>query len=987
MNFELIHLLSIGLLYLGLLFGIAYLTATGLIPRSWFGHPITYVLSLGVYASAWSLFGSVGLAYQYGFGFLAYYLGLSGAFMLAPVLLIPILRITRTFQLSSIADLLAFRYRSPWVGSVSAVVNLISGLLLISLQISIVIHIIEILVPDAPMSSLSAILCLAIFVFSLFFSITRNTRLEKSGALVAVIAFDSIIKLIAFLTLGIFAVYQVFGGVGELNNWLNTYGMRVSAFERHLDDGPWRALLLIFFGSAVVMPHMFHMMFKENLSSKSLYKASWGLPLYLFLISIPVLPILWAAIKSGSPTIPDYFTLGITLSTNSPAMAIVAFLGSLSAATGLIIVTTQALASTLLNHLVLPVYRPSKMNNIYSWVNWIKGCLVLSILFIVFVFLLTDSTLPISMLGVLAFTAGIQLLPAVLGVLYWPIGNHKGVLTGLSAGITVWIVTMFLPICTGFDIAQLLGDEAGYQLNADDWHTYTLVALIVNVTFFTLVSLFTETPTAELNAAQSCSVDTLSRPARRVLEADSSEEFKTALTKSLGEAVANREVSRALMELNLPDIEFRPYALRRLRDQIEANLSGLLGPSIAQDIVKNHLSYKASETPDGRDIHYVERTLEDYQSRLTGLAAELDSLRRYHRQTLQNLPIATCSLGNDLEILMWNHAMSELTGIEPNDIIGSRVFSLPRPWSELLYQFAVADTPHFYKQKLTLEGQPHWLSLHKAMIDGPENTEQGQVLLVEDNTETRLLEDKLVHSERLASVGRLAAGIAHEIGNPVTGIACLAQNLKMESDDPAILETARQIIDQTKRISNIVQSLMNFSRSGNHAHQINHASASISRCVNEAINLLSLSEKEKQIEYLNSVPAKLSVNGDEQRLVQVFVNLLSNARDASPNKSVISVTGKQQAYSVIVEVTDPGCGISPEQLDHIFEPFYTTKEPGRGTGLGLSLVYSIVEEHYGNIRVFSPANKTTGTGTKVIVSLPAEIKRLSNENQVTSDPG
>lgn len=113
--------------------------------------------------------------------------------------------------------------------------------------------------------------------------------------------------------------------------------------------------------------------------------------------------------------------------------------------------------------------------------------------------------------------------------------------------------------------------------------------------------------------------------------------------------------------------------------------------------------------------------------------------------------------------------------------------------------------------------------------------------------------------------------------------------------------------------------------------------------------------------------------GDEQRLVQVFINLLDNAKDASPPGSVIRVSGKLDGYSAIIEVTDMGCGIDPQKLDHIFEPFYTTKGPDRGTGLGLSLVYSIIEEHYGYIQVFSPANTETGTGTKVVINLPASF--------------
>jgi len=219
-------------------------------------------------------------------------------------------------------------------------------------------------------------------------------------------------------------------------------------------------------------------------------------------------------------------------------------------------------------------------------------------------------------------------------------------------------------------------------------------------------------------------------------------------------------------------------------------------------------------------------------------------------------------------------------------------------------------------------------------------------------------------------VGRFAAGVAHEIGNPVTGIACLAQNMRLETDDKELLNTAQQIIDQTKRISNILQSLMNFSRSGNHSQSTVHEPVSIYRCVQEASNLLALSDRANEVVYINHCDDDLTVIGDVQRLVQVFINLLSNARDASPDGSVIEITGKADGYSAIIEVCDQGSGISKDQLEHVFEPFYTTKDPDKGTGLGLSLVYSIIEEHYGHIQVISPVDDQTGRGTIVKINLP-----------------
>jgi signal transduction histidine kinase len=286
---------------------------------------------------------------------------------------------------------------------------------------------------------------------------------------------------------------------------------------------------------------------------------------------------------------------------------------------------------------------------------------------------------------------------------------------------------------------------------------------------------------------------------------------------------------------------------------------------------------------------------------------------------------------------MWNHAMEALTGISADEVVGAKLMALPEHWHALLDDFNSGNDPHRYKHRLDLRGKPHWLNLHKAALNGPDHPEGGSIILVEDQTETRLLEDELMHSERLASVGRLAAGVAHEIGNPVTGISSLAQNLKLETDNPEILDTASQIQQQTRRISTILQSLMNFSRTGNHAHATRYEPVSLHRCVEESVNLLSLGENRKGIHYENDCPHDLQILGDEQRLVQVFVNLLANARDASPEGGTIQVTGKRDSYSAIIEVIDEGTGIPSDQQDHVFEPFLPPKHPTKAQGLASPL--------------------------------------------------
>ncbi|MBB5320793.1 ATP-binding protein [Marinobacter oulmenensis] len=971
MSFSATGLLGASLLYLLLLFGIAWGSEQSTLLRRWVRHPLVYTLSLGVYAGIWAIYGAVGLAAESGYGFLAYYLGISGAFLLAPVLLNPILRIGRAYQLTSLADLFAYRYRSQWAGTLVTLCSAAAIMSLLSMQIQAVSVSASQLAPDTSPKVIAVMFGLMVVLFTILFGSRRNQSSENHEGLVLAIAFDSLVKLAALLALGATILFSVFGGNAGLEQWLAQQPANETNMATAVNDGSWRALLLMSFAAALVLPHMYHMTFSENPSPRALAKASWGLPLYLLLIGLPVPLIVWGGQALSVDTPAAFFSIGVARALDQPALTLLVYTAGLSAASGLMIVSTLALAGMVLNHVVLPLRTPRDQTDIYRWLQWVKRFLIALILFFALLFHeLIGRQLDLAILGAISLTGTLQLLPGALGVLYWPEGNRRGVIAGLITGLAIWLVTLVLPFSYTLDL--LNGLDLPVLPSRDNWYLFTFASLSANVAVFVLVSVLSPASTEETRAAQACSLGALSRPRRRELLAGSSNEFIQQLAAPLGVSVARREIERALNQLKLPAVEFRPYQLRRLRDQVEVNLSGLMGPSVARDIVKRHLGFKPlTRGTTGQDIRYVERALGDYQSQLTGLAGELDNLRRHYRQTLQNLPIPACSVGEDGEILMWNHAMETLTDIPADEVVGAKLLALPGHWQTLLDDFNRGDDLHRYKHRLDLQGRPHWLNLHKAALSGPDHPEGGSIILVEDQTETRLLEDELIHSERLASVGRLAAGVAHEIGNPVTGISSLAQNLKLETDDQDILETADQIQQQTRRVSAILQSLMNFARTGNHAQANRYELVSLRRCVQESINLLSLSDKGMGIEYHNDCPEDLAILGDEQRLVQVFVNLLANARDASPEGGIIRISGNRDGYSAIIEVIDEGSGIPADQLDHVFEPFYTTKGPNSGTGLGLSLVYSIIEEHYGNVQVESPANRETGRGTCVRLRLPA----------------
>ncbi len=977
MSFELPQLFLIGFGYLLLLFGIAHATERGWVPERLVRHPITYVLSLGVFASAWAFYGVVGLAHEYGYSFLSYYLGLAATFMFAPLILMPILRISRRFLHSSLADLLTFRYRSQWAGSLVTVFMLVAVLPLLALQIQAVSDTVHILSAepqflyeeDSRHDGMALVFCLIISIFTISFGSKQLTAHDRHNGLIAAIAFESIVKLVAMLSVGSVVIFQVFNGFGGLEQWLQENPDMIALVNSPSKDNVTRSLLLIFFSAAVATPHLFHVIFAENPNARAIRVASWGMPLFLLLMSLPILPILWSGFKLETKLPSEYFTLGVGIELQSPALAILTFIGGLSAASGLIIVTTLALASMCLKHLILPIYRPGSERDIYRWILWIRRVLIITIILLGYLFYrFIVGREALSSLGLSSFIVALQFLPGVFAALYWQGANHKGFIAGLISGFSVCLIALLIPLISEFD-AESLSNQLLTIPSNDFWSTITIISLGLNMLVFALVSMLTTTSKEEQITAELCSTDDLNRPSRRNLSFNSPAQITQQLSTALGEMTATREVNYALQELQLNNDESRPFALRRLRYRIEANLSALLGPSVAHDMVNQLLPFDNREqAPAGEDINLIEVQLENYKTNLTGLAADLDNLRRYHRQTLQDLPVGVCSLGQDDEILMWNSAMAQFTRIEGSDVTGSNLAGLPSPWGELLHQFSHNQNPHLYKQSIEINGAPYWFNLHKTALPPEPGSSDGRVIVLEDATDLQMLEKELTHSERLASVGRLAAGVAHEIGNPVTGIACLAQNLRYDTDNPLSLETAGEILKQTERISTIVQTLINFSHAGTEGSAHESSPVQLKPCIDEAIHLLQLNRDAKTVRFDNRCTDSIIVLGNSQQLVQVFVNLLSNARDASASDDTISLHDEIQNNRLLVHVIDQGSGISKADQERIFEPFFTTKEPGQGTGLGLSLVYSIIEDMNGYISVESPASKTN-TGTRFTLQL------------------
>ena len=972
MTFDLALLSAVAAAYLLLLFLIAWASDRGWIPARLTAHPVTHVLSLGVFATSWSYYGSVGFAAEEGIHFLAIYLGVTLAFVLTPVLLTPILRLTRTHQLTSVADLFALRFRSQSAGVLVTLLMLAGVLPYIALQIRAVAESTRLLTPAASADLPALGFVGLVILFTALFGARHVSPRQRHDGLVTAIAFESLLKLLALLRVAGFATWQAFGGPGGLQAWLSANPEQLEALYAPGHEGRWTSLLVIAFAAGFLLPRQFHMLFVENHSERNLRVASWGFPLFLLVLTAAIPPILWAAVVLRPETPADYHVLGLAMLTERPALAVLAYLGGLSAASAMIVVSTLAVAAMVLNHLILPLAGGGPRKDVYGALRWARRCVIVAVITAGYGFYrILDPGDGLVGWGLVSFLAMAQLLPGIAGLLFWPRATRAGFLAGLSTGIALWAGGVLLPPVAGVDPLGALGLVLPGSSGTGVDESTVFWTLFLNALVFATVSLATRPDEQERQAAAACTGAGTALP--EALPGESPRRLARRLTPFMGGDAAAQEIDRGLRALDLEASEDRPTALRALRVQVERNLSALVGPVLARVMVEG--GGQRSEAGSTRaDVLLFEDQLESSAPPLRGIAAELDRLRRYHRQIIEDLPIGVCAVTPDGRLMRWNSALAALTRVPVDSALGARVDDLAPPWGPLLAEFLADPARHWHRQGLRLDGESRWYSLHKAVVETPPGAKatgaEDTLVLVEDLTGVSRLEQELAHSERLASIGRLAAGVAHEIGNPVTAISCLAQELRDEPVETArTREVARDLLHQSERINGIVQSLVRHAHGGGDSGEAPETVA-LPEAVDEAIRLATLGRRDAAGRVTQSLPEGLATPGHRQRLVQVFVNLLTNALDAGGDPgaapATVGITGcAVSGGRVRVDVTDNGPGIPEAISGQVLEPFVTTKQPGQGTGLGLHLAYTTIRDHGGELAVASDPS-----GTRITLWLP-----------------
>jgi signal transduction histidine kinase/Na+/proline symporter len=886
--------------YLGILFAVAYWgdrrKDAG---RSVISNGTIYALSLAVYATSWTFYGSVGRAADTGAGFLPIYLGPTIMAAFWWFLLRSMIRSSKRHRITSLADLVAHRYgNSAVLGGLVTVIAVIGVVPYIALQLKAVSDTFVVLnsgaVTVAPESATTPVLqdtalyvALSLAAFTIVFGTRHLDASERHEGMVAAIALESCVKLVAFLAGGLFVTFGIFDGVGDLVGRAasNPDAAALFTLQPHTSYQSWFWLIVLSMFAILFLPRQFQVAVVENVDERHVNTAIWLFPLYLLAINLFVLPIAVGGLLvfDHGDVNPDTFVLALPITAGQPLIALTVFVGGLSAATGMVIVETIALATMVSNSLVLPsllwferrlartpvASAPAATGAGLPLASFgyggdlgrltlrIRRTTIVGVLLLGYAyFRLAGEGPALVAIGLVSFAAVAQFAPAIIGGLLWRGGTRNGALVGLLAGFAVWTYTLLLPtfarsgwLSESFLVegpwgVGLLRPEQLFGLHGmDDISHGMFWSMLLNAGCYVVVSMLGREPR---------------RPATLRVGAE------------------------------LTGLDGEPGLSRVSVDELQILLQRFLGTEAAKDVLEDYL--RARENPDS--------------------------------------PLATSRVADGELVRQVEVLLSGAVGTTSARVMVASVVNENEPLhvDEVMDILDEASQVLAYSRELERKSQ----ELERATAELREANERLQDL--------DRLKDEFVSS------------VSHELRTPLTSIRAFSEILLDNIDLPGEEREKflRIVVDETERLTRLINQVLDMSKLASGTVHWNISDVDLGRVVEDSATACEQLFEQRGAQLTVSVPPHVpTIRADRDRLVQVMLNLLSNAaKFCAPVDGQVSVKLGVEHDDLRVDVTDNGDGIPPTDQERIFERFQQGGNGDQGTGLGLPISREIIR-HFG----------------------------------------
>lgn len=987
-------------------------------------RPLIYTLSLAVYCTSWTFYGAVGTAASSGWSFFTIYLGPIIVYTLFFPFIRKIIAIAKRHKTTSIADFLATRYgKSSLLAALVTLIAFVGTLPYIALQIKAISSSFDMLTAGAVslprgnfQNDTAFMLALILAAFSILFGARTVDASQHHKGLIYAIAFESVIKIVAFLAIAVMA-YNLLDSLSQRDPEIfSTHRLLWLPFET-LDFKPsMLTTLLLAAGAIFLLPRQFHVLAVEAKGGED--ASRWGLPVYLLLFSVAVIPITSAGLMViGSEHHADLYVLLVPMSQGNDLLSVFAYLGGFAAATGMVIVATLALSTMVSNDLIVPVlvryYRNDARQQMHQQLLLVRRATILLILMLAYGFYAAGGTeRSLQSIGLVSFAAAIQFLPSFIGSVYWYRGHKHGAIAGLLAGTAIWFYSMFLPSLAGqswmpdFYLALLQDADSlfnphsllGFGLSDPVTHG-VFWSLTVNTLLYVYVSLRSRHQVLDrLQAA--AYID----QGETISAAERENPFRVGDLFELCSRFTGEERSRQYFSQFGYDVdrESSKQASSQFTSLAEQLLASSIGNATASTLIR---SLAISEPATARGLYeFIDQT---------GQAIEFN--RELLQVTLDHIGEAVSVVDRDLRLIAWNRQYIDFFAYEPGFI------RVGRPIAEVIRHNIMrgmgaevdGDLEQHVNKRLELLRNVNkysfirdWQNGKTVQTAGARLPDGGYITTYTDITplkkaEKRLaainetLEAKVLERTEMLSVvnqqleelldtrRHFLAAASHDLIQPLGASKLYLGVLREElAEDPQKLGMADNAFNAIKTAESLLKSLLHLSKMDSGLLTPEFSEFPLQELFDLVENEFAPTAETKQL-ILRIVPTGYVVRSDRSLLLSILQNLVANAVRYTRQGSVMLLCRRRGDY-LQIEIRDSGDGIARDRQQEIFQAFRQLENgDGDGVGLGLAICRKAADLLSHPLSLYSCPQR--GSNFSLLVPWVARHQRPGNELENTVD--